>query len=109
MKIIISAMIFLIIVLIVLLRLNLPSNNISQSVAMQENANFLEKTFIKTMLSNTVADWRYFDFIVFKYACSENYDMALIGVPFRKWRKSKYETCQNLFEYFGTEETEKER
>jgi len=88
--------VILIIVLIVgmILRLNLPDNNIATYVEIGRDTNFWEKSLTKAMLSNTIADWRYLDLVVVKFACSEKLEMALIGKPFQKWRKYDYAICQ---------------
>ncbi|MGB5965693.1 MAG: hypothetical protein WBF77_02725 [Sulfurimonadaceae bacterium] len=93
----------LIIVLVILatvigiLRINLPSNDIDEQLATNQEANFLEKAMTGMMFSDTVAEWQYIDLVVVKFACSERLEMTLIALPFKRWQSydEKRSICQD--------------
>ena len=69
------------------LRINLPSNDVSESVEVAEGANILEAWLVRGATSQAVADWRITDFIVVKFACSDVLEMEMVAMPFSKWRR----------------------
>lgn len=91
----------LIIVLVILasvvgvLRINLPSNEINVEIASSHETGFLEQAMTSMMFSDTVADWKYIDLVVVKFACSERLEMTLIALPFKRWQSydEKHNIC----------------
>ena len=69
-----------------ILRINLPSNDIDEQLATNQEANFLERAMTGMMFSNSVAEWQYIDLVVVKFACSERLEMTLIALPFKRWQ-----------------------
>lgn len=57
--------------IIIVLRLNLPPKDMRISTI------------------QFVAQWKFYDFIIFKIACSAGNDLILIGLPFCKWKLIK--------------------
>ncbi len=82
-----AVFILLVIGIVFFLRINLPPNNINDNVHIKSDG-LLNRTIAAVLLTDTVADWQYIDFIVFKYACSENLKIRLVAFPFGKWEKS---------------------
>jgi len=88
MKIFSFILLIVFILIVGVLRLNLPSNHITEQIAVNKESNLFEQVMVNVMMSDTVADWRYIDLVVVKYACSERLDVTLIGLPFRRWQEA---------------------
>jgi len=81
-----SVVLFLVIIgLVFFLRVNLPPNNINSNIHKTAN-NLIDQTINSFLLSDTIADWQYIDFIVFKFACSENLKIRMVAYPLQKWK-----------------------
>lgn len=77
---------FLIIIAVALiLRLNLPDNDVSSHYITGREKGFIEELRKKIIYSDAVADWVYKDFLFVKFACSERMNIELIALPFSKW------------------------
>jgi hypothetical protein len=76
----------LLILVVVLLRLNLPPNNINDNFSLKSDEGIVEELASRFTFSDAIADWQYLDLIVVKYACSERVGMSLIAMPFSKWK-----------------------
>lgn len=70
-------------------RLNLPDNKVGSDILNSEQYGTLDEIKTKIFFSDTVADWKYTDFVFVKFACSERLKIQLIGVPFQKWALQK--------------------
>lgn len=77
---------------VIILRVNLPPASVSGALDLSEleNEGWFTRvtggTAIKIIVSDSVAGWRYRDFIVFRVATSEKLNATAIGLPFCKWR-----------------------
>lgn len=89
MKIFSVILLFVLVLSVGIIRLNLPSNHITDQIAVNKESNVFEQVISNVMLSDTVADWRYIDLVILKYACSERLNMTLIGLPFERWKEYK--------------------
>lgn len=83
MKAVIS--IIIIVTLGFFLRVNLPSNEISTNISIEENANAMQALILRGALTQLVADWQIRDYLLFKTACSERLELSLVAIPFSKW------------------------
>ena len=70
---------------VVIMRLNLPDNEINKNLAIKNDANVVEEFASKIAFSNVIADWNLIDLIVVKFACSERLGLILVAYPFSKW------------------------
>lgn len=74
------------------MRINLPLNtDIDKHISQQQKSadpalDFIGKAMSKIIYSDTVADWQFVDFIVVKYACSENLKIKMVAYPLQKWQ-----------------------
>jgi len=86
--------ILLIVGLVSFLRVNLPSNDITSNVLVKSD-NMMDRVMANVLLTDSVADWQFMDYLIVKTACSENLKLKLIAVPFKKWEKSEEDikTC----------------
>lgn len=73
--------------MIVVLRFNLPPDEVRGHVTWNDKANVLERMGGEVAFSQTIAQWRYYDLLVVKFARSERVKATLIGLPFCNWRK----------------------
>lgn len=80
---------------IAVLRINLPSNDVDEQFESRKEETFMEKAMTGMMFSDTVAQWHYIDLVVVKFACSEKLEMTLIALPFKRWRiyDDKHSIC----------------
>lgn len=69
-----------------LLRLNLPPNDINDYFETKHKATLLQEISAKILYSQTLADWNYSDYIVVKVACSKRLNVSFIAIPFYKWQ-----------------------
>ena len=80
------------VILFVVLRANLPPDNVAQSLDMGrlEDKEGLGGIFGRAaaaiITSELVADWEYTDLGVVKIAHSERLDRSALGLPFCKWK-----------------------
>ena len=75
----------LIIAIALILRLNMPDNNVSSHYVPSQGDGFVEEVAKKLIYSDAVADWMYKDFLFVKFACSERMHIELMALPFSKW------------------------
>ncbi len=97
-----STIFFLVVIgLVFFLRLNLPANNINTNIQ-KSSDNIVDQTINTILLSDTVADWQYIDFIVIKFACSENLKIRMIAYPLKRWEihKKDIKNCQENWNVF---------
>jgi len=80
--------ILLIVGLVSFLRVNLPSNDINSNV-LATSDNMVDRVMANILLTDSVADWQFMDYLVVKTACSENLKLKLIALPFKKWEKTE--------------------
>ena len=78
--------ILLIVGLVSFLRVNLPSNDITNQVQVKSD-NMMDRVMANILLTDSVADWQFMDYLVVKTACSENLKIKLIALPFKKWEE----------------------
>jgi len=78
--------ILLIVGLMSFLRVNLPSNDITNQVQVKSD-NMMDRVMANILLTDSVADWQFMDYLVVKTACSENLKIKLIALPFKKWEE----------------------
>ena len=78
----------LVVILIILLRANLPPNNVAESMDLSGRS-ALGGFFAKIVASEFIADWEYTDLGIVKIAHSKRLDLTAIGLPFCKWTISK--------------------
>ena len=98
--------VMLIIFMIIVLHRNLPPKDIKNNLSIRDidPEAYDEHPFLYTMLgrisaSQSIAQWRFYDFIIFKLARSERFEnlsseeegnsLILIGLPFCKWKLIK--------------------
>jgi len=96
--------ILLIIGSVFFLRINLPSNDIKNHV-LQGSDSIVDQTINAFLLSDSIADWQFIDFIVVKFACSDKLKMRLIAKPLSKWEV--YEKDIKSCDDFGLNTTTK--
>jgi hypothetical protein len=85
---------FLVLILVILavLRLNLPPSKVSDAVdlsALEEEgkiARIIGEKAVEFFVKDEFAGWQYRDFLVFKTAKSERFDLMAVGLPFCKWK-----------------------
>ncbi|HSG39796.1 MAG TPA: hypothetical protein VLE27_09180 [Thermoanaerobaculia bacterium] len=77
-------------ILIIILRANLPPNNVAQSLDLGGKSG-VEGFFAKIVASEFVADWEYTDLGIIKIARSERLDLSAVGLPFSQWKVFKDE------------------
>lgn len=90
---------FFIIVLVLaiaILRLNIPENQAGEDLAAQQQGKgLLDEVAGQLLFSDAVADWKYRDFLLVKFACSERLKIRLIALPFGDWKEHErdIESC----------------
>jgi len=72
---------------IIILRLNVPANNAGEDLAAQQRGGMLDEMAGQVLYSDAVADWKYRDFLIVKFACSERLKLKLIALPFGSWKE----------------------
>lgn len=100
MKILLLLVIF---IAVFFLHINLPRNaDIDTHISQQQKStdpalNFIGKAMSKVLYSDVVADWQFIDFIVIKYACSENLKVKMVAYPLQKWQlhEDNIKKCEN--------------
>lgn len=75
--------------IVAIARLNLPDNKVGSDFLNSSQSGTFDEIKSKIFYSDTVADWKYTDFVFVKFACSERLKIQLIGVPFQKWELQK--------------------
>jgi hypothetical protein len=86
------AKVIVLLVVIAILRANLPPNSVAQSLdlgRLEDTAGlkgFLGRLAAKSIASEVVADWEYTDLVIVKLAYSKRLDLIAIGLPFCKWK-----------------------
>lgn len=83
---------------IVILRLNVPGNNAGEDFAAQQRGGVINEMAGQVLYSDAVADWKYRDFLLVKFACSERLKLKLIALPFDSWKEHKrdVQSCDGL-------------
>ncbi len=79
---------------VVILRINLPQNDVSNYFTDDHEMSIFEKKMVELMLNDAVAEWQYIDLVVVKFACSEKLKITFIGLPFRRWSRYDKENLQ---------------
>ena len=64
---------------------NLPPNDIKNHSMVPEETGVIDKVMLYVTTSQTVADWKYSNYVVVKYAYSERLGLLMIGLPFCDW------------------------
>jgi len=82
--------VILAIIFIIILRSNLPPNNVAQSLDLSGKS-AIKGFLAKIVASEFVADWEYADLGVIKLAHSERLDLIAVGLPFSRWQVFKDE------------------
>jgi hypothetical protein len=82
--------ILLVTILAIILRANLPPNNVAESMDLSGKS-AVKGFFARIAASELIADWEYTDLGIVKVAHSERLDLTAIGLPFSKWRVYKDE------------------
>ena len=77
----------LIVLAIVILRLNVPANDVADSYQPQPKGDVVSEIAGRMLYSDAVADWRYRDYLLVKFACSERLKLKLIALPFGTWQE----------------------
>ena len=72
---------------IVILRLNVPGNNAGEDFAAQQRGGVINEMAGQVLYSDALADWKYRDFLLVKFACSERLKLQLIALPFESWKE----------------------
>lgn len=86
------AKVIVLVIVIAVLRANLPPDNVAQSLDLShyDNASGLKKFFgplvAKGLTSEFIADWEYTDLGIVKLAHSERLDLTAVGLPFSRWK-----------------------
>jgi len=73
------------------LRAGLPPDKVSGHLAQPGDVGRWGKLSARIMNSQVVADWKYSDYILVKFAKSQRLDATLVGYPFCKWRPFELE------------------
>jgi hypothetical protein len=71
--------------IVVLLRVNLPPDDVAQSLEVPGSGGALESLAGKFLASEFIADWEYTDLLIVKIAVSERLGSTAVGLPFLKW------------------------
>ena len=84
-----------VVLLIVVLRLNLPENDVAGAYKSAKSEGVVGELAGRFLLSDTVADWQYRDYLLVKYACSERLQTEWIALPFQGWKehRNKVQAC----------------
>lgn len=86
------AKVIVLVIVIAVLRANLPPDNVAQSLDLShyDDASGLKGLFgplvAKGLASEFIADWEYTDLGIVKLARSERLDLMAVGLPFCRWK-----------------------
>ncbi len=83
------------IVLGAFLRTGLPPDKVSGHLAQPGDVGMWGKLSARIMNSQVVADWKYSDYVLVKFAKSERLDASLVGYPFCKWRPFEWKKAED--------------
>ena len=86
------------VLVIVILRLNVPPNDVGDSYQPQQKGDVISEIAGRVLYSDAVADWRYRDYLLVKFACSEPLKLKLIALPFGSWEEHQrdIESCEGF-------------
>jgi len=82
-----TVVLLVVVLAIVILRLNVPANDVADSYQPQQNGDMVSEIAGRMLYSDAVADWRYRDYLLVKFACSERLKLKLIALPFGSWEE----------------------
>ena len=82
-----TVVLLVVVLAIVILRLNVPANDVADSYQPQQNGDMVSEIAGRMLYSDAVADWRYRDYLLVKFACSERLQLKLVALPFGSWEE----------------------